>query len=855
MKKLLSVLLTLVMLVSLFGAFPAFAEGESASQYVAQVISSGGSAANYTSFKEAWKAAVDGKATFKLLTNWRLEGSVQDFGEDETNQINKAVYFNGGALSVPSGKSVTIDLNGWEINRNKSYSTMTDNGSVIRLFDGASLTIDDSSEDMTGAIMGGRSTYGGGIYAPLNNIVTLNGGRICLNNGYYGGGVYLDSSSKLTLNGGSIDNNLSYYGGGVYAEDDAVFETHGGVISLNRATYDGGGIYLWSAKASLDNCTVENNSAKNGGAIFSDYNVFKSYSRLEVNNSRIINNTADNYYGGIYHCAGRISLEGNTRITGNKNKGNYGGGVYSQKVSVYLSGNVQVYGNYFKGDEPCDVNFGKSLEEAFILKGNMWGNALIGVYATNATTPTYWCRDYHLYVNCTNTDDNVKSLAKCLFSNSGTGGFVYKDEIRSHLQDRTWHYTMIKSEGNAPKYDVTVTQVSYKDVILSPSEYSFNYNYKSRTVNLNLPNYVKEPERLQVNALANADPIEFDLGAGVDISNGQALVVNTSNPSTKYTVTVDGGTIDGTDKTEMSKLYLEPFGIAPAVPDGKVFSHWEIIGDDDNVPGFEKYAKSPANLEMPKHNVTFKAVLKDKVSVIDITLEEPKAGEKLSDNTKASVSYSVNGKEEKAEADVIWRKNSYDGKNEKFDYNSSYNASFNFGDSPDGDFGLADANKLKIYLNGTELLKENYRYLNHFENGGGIYETAKDSDPVKEHIVYITYPYQTAKANVLTVESPTIEIPSDTSVEELKNLLPDSVKITYEGIDSNKTASAPVSWGELPTSISDKFTINGTVTIPEALEATEEQKKTTITVTISGKTRLQKPSASVKDGGTMARNE
>ena len=380
MKKLLSVLLTLVMIVSVFGSFQVIASAESV---VAQVIDSKGNATDYTTFEDAWKEAVNYGKTFKLLSNWMASGG--DFG---ANESNKATFFNGGALSVPPSYSVTIDLNGYKISRDKGVNNMTDDGSVIRLFDGASITINDTSENQKGAIERGSSNYGGGIYAPSNNTVTMNGGRIHLCNGYYGGGVYLDSTSKFIMNGGRIEHNTGYYGGGVYAEDDAVLETHGGAISENRATADGGGIYLWSAQANLDNCSVSDNRAKNGGAIYSSYNSFKNYSYIVIKNSKILNNTADNYYGGIYHCAAGFSVLGNTRIAGNKNEGFYGGGVYLQKTCMYISGNVQVYGNYSNG-HPCDVNFGKCMDEAFILKGYMEQDAMIGVYTTPGTTPVY----------------------------------------------------------------------------------------------------------------------------------------------------------------------------------------------------------------------------------------------------------------------------------------------------------------------------------------------------------------------------------------------------------------------------------------------------------------------------------
>ena len=645
----------------------------------------------------------------------------------------------------------------------------------------------------------------------------------------------------------------------------AVFETHGGAISENRADADGGGIYLWSAQASLDHCSVSDNRAKNGGAIYSDYNAFKNYSYIVIKNSKILNNTADNYYGGIYHCAAGFSVLGNTRIAGNKNEGYYGGGVYLKKTCMYLSGNVQVYGNYSNG-HPCDVNFGKCMDEAFRLEGRMGNDAMIGVYTTNGTTPVYWCRSYHLYRygSCSDTDNNMKSLAGCLFSNSGNNGFVYKDKIDSHVQDRTWHDTWVTSEVTAAKYDIKVTQVRYKGVLLSPSEYSSDYNPNSRTITLNVPDYVTDTDLLQVKANIKNSENRWDEGKEIsfsgefDISDKQALIINPVNKSPNYTVRVDGGTVDG--ENSVTKKYLEPFSIAPTVPEGKVFSHWEIEGDNaDDIPGFEKYAKSPAKLEMPKHDVTFKAVFRDEVSRVDIYLTKPEGGKEVNSYSTATVKYTTaDGAKKKTETvNVKWRKRNVYEDIEKFDYNTSYNASFSFSDSPDGNFGLADANEFIIYVNGTELSKENYKYLNHFENGGGVYGTVEDSDPVKQRRVNITYPYQTAKANVTSVEKPTIEISSGTSVEELKNLLPNSVQIAYESIDGDKTASAPVLWNTagLTGTVQDNTEINGTVMIPENLDAAEDKKQTTITVKVtSDKKRLAKPIASVVDGATISLN-
>ena len=105
-KKLLSVLLTLVMMASAFGSFSVVASAEN---YVAQVIDSNGNATDYSTFEEAWKYAVNYGKTFKLLSDWRVSDG--NFGANESNSIHKSLFFNGSALSVPPSYSVTIDLN------------------------------------------------------------------------------------------------------------------------------------------------------------------------------------------------------------------------------------------------------------------------------------------------------------------------------------------------------------------------------------------------------------------------------------------------------------------------------------------------------------------------------------------------------------------------------------------------------------------------------------------------------------------------------------------------------------------------------------------------------------------------
>ena len=93
----------------------------------------------------------------------------------------------------------------------------------------------------------------------------------------------------------------------------------------------------------------------------------------------------------------------------------------------------------------------------------------------------------------------------------------------------------------------------YRGVLLSPSEYSSDYNAGSRTITLNVPDYVTDTNRLTVYANIKNSDNQWDSGKeirfsdGFDISGKQALIINTVNKSPDYTVTVKDGTVDDKD--------------------------------------------------------------------------------------------------------------------------------------------------------------------------------------------------------------------------------------------------------------------------------------------------------------------
>ena len=175
-------------------------------------------------------------------------------------------------LVVPSGKTITLDLAGFAINR--GLKTCVENGSVIRVEAGATLTITDKGGNNAGSITGGASLNGGGIcnYGTL----TYEGGALYGNKATdktegYGGGIYNAAGATLNLGGGLINNNEARFGGGIYNGGtlkiyDGVLKTKVGAlvketpvfptVTNNKGTVAGSGIYnggdfSFSGKAEL----------------------------------------------------------------------------------------------------------------------------------------------------------------------------------------------------------------------------------------------------------------------------------------------------------------------------------------------------------------------------------------------------------------------------------------------------------------------------------------------------------------------------------------------------------------------------------------------------------------------------
>ena len=168
-------------------------------------------------------------------------------------------------LVVPSGKTVTIDLNGHVIDRRAAKTS--ENGSVF-FVDGGTLTIEDKAGG--GMITGGNAISGGAVYVANDGRFALYSGKIALNNASKNGGAVYVDGGKAYLWGGEISAN--YCGGlgaGVYVDDeDSLLSVSGNVkICSNGSTGKCGGVYINNGTFDVSGSPyIEDNTLSDGTA-------------------------------------------------------------------------------------------------------------------------------------------------------------------------------------------------------------------------------------------------------------------------------------------------------------------------------------------------------------------------------------------------------------------------------------------------------------------------------------------------------------------------------------------------------------------------------------------------------------
>jgi hypothetical protein len=165
------------------------------------------------------------------------------------------------------------------------------------------------------------------------------------------GGAIYTSGNQLTVQNCTIQNNVAQNGGGI--DDDAGnLSVQGGTITNNQATLGtGGGLNVLTGAVSIQNTTISSNTATNagngngnGGGIALGSNVLVA----TITGATVSNNNADSDGGGVY-VSGNIVENMSTQVTLTgcsiyQNSSIYGGGVAILKDVLNVI-NTQIYDN------------------------------------------------------------------------------------------------------------------------------------------------------------------------------------------------------------------------------------------------------------------------------------------------------------------------------------------------------------------------------------------------------------------------------------------------------------------------------------------------------------------------------
>ena len=271
------------------------------------------------------KTTIDGNVVIEKST---LEGDsmgvIEDNGssaelilENGTIQNHKIRGALSASIRVTEGASFT--MNGGTIQDNIANTSSSDSSSPAVLLLGASTFTMNR-----GSICNNSGQCGTAVYLTASSNAakarfTMNGGTLSNNesrsytpNSTPTGAVFVKYSAEFVLNNGTITGNCAHggAGGGVAVMDELPTEEHGTAFTMNGGTISnntasgyrcsGGGIYSGSNCVSLLGGRIENNSAYDGGGIYSEGNT-EIYTTLHIQNALITGNTADQG-GGLWFC-------------------------------------------------------------------------------------------------------------------------------------------------------------------------------------------------------------------------------------------------------------------------------------------------------------------------------------------------------------------------------------------------------------------------------------------------------------------------------------------------------------------------------------------------------------------------
>ncbi|MDR1017908.1 MAG: InlB B-repeat-containing protein, partial [Lachnospiraceae bacterium] len=263
---------------------------------------------------------------------------------------------SGGGIGVNTGKlNIGNDVT---IKNNDAY-----NGGGIYVYNGnlnlnGGIISGNTTDKLNGH--GWQSNKGGGIY--LNRTVyTIQDTEIKDNSSSSGGAMYIDycNDTSNTITNVNLSHNTSGFGGAIFT-NQTYFNIANSIIDSNTCddTFNAGGIELYYTNGVIEHVTVSNNKAGySAGILIAD-------STVDINNSKVDNNTAVHGTGGIGIAEASV-VNINDSIISNNKAPSTGGGISSTN-------------SYYRGDEVVSIKntqiIGNTVDANNGLGGGIYSN-------------------------------------------------------------------------------------------------------------------------------------------------------------------------------------------------------------------------------------------------------------------------------------------------------------------------------------------------------------------------------------------------------------------------------------------------------------------------------------------------
>ena len=254
-----------------------------------------------------------------------------------------------------NGKTVTIDLNGHSLSRN--LSEYASNGHIFWVHAndnniGGHLTIKDSSTDKKGSIEGGNATNGGGINVWPDCSLTVNDITFKNNHaGQSGGAIFVRENATANISNASFTGNSAGDHGGAIWNRGTVRATN--CSFENNSANDVGALYnavltendvTYAGTATLTGCSLKGNSSTTGAGALANA---LGNTEMTIKNCTFTGNNASGHGGGIWN-GGTLTVDGSTF---ENNTANDVGGIYNAvSDDGTIAGSATLTGCSLKGN-------------------------------------------------------------------------------------------------------------------------------------------------------------------------------------------------------------------------------------------------------------------------------------------------------------------------------------------------------------------------------------------------------------------------------------------------------------------------------------------------------------------------